>query len=251
MTEIFDSTQVGEWHGRVEDLKQQAEAIFHSHCKQLDAYADSLAQRRRPEDGVVPVDPQERHYLKQVHTRRVNQMDRDLREQSAGTVKRLIREASEVGANGSDQLAHYQPDRWLARRTVASPKRAQYTQTLASVGPRELEVYATQARATGDFDLAAAVLSRASQFGHKQLPFNITEFVDSLAYPVDYTVARSKLEAGQREAQTLVQRLSRFQASGNPGLSPLQKITRGLAQNRGKAKRTGSNVYGYSGPSAA
>ncbi len=247
MTEIFDSVKVNEWSRRVEDLEQQAETIFQSHRKQLDEFADSMAQRRKPEDGVVPVDPQERHYLKQVHSRRVSQMDRDLREQSAETIKRLIREASEIVTNGEEQLNHYESDQWLARRTVASDKRAHYTQTLAAVSPRELEVYATQAKATGDFDLAAAVLSRASQFERNQLPFDVHEFVAALPLPSDFTVARGQLEQGCRDAATLLSQLSRFQSTGKPELTANEKIVRGLAAHRANQSKTNHSIYGYQG----
>ena len=83
---------------------------------------DTIAQKLTTDVGAVPVDPHERHYLKQVHTRRVNQMDRELREQSAETIKALIKAASEAQSRGSEQLAHFQPDQWLARRTVSLKK---------------------------------------------------------------------------------------------------------------------------------
>jgi len=249
MTEIFNSTQVGEWHQRVENLKQQAHTIFDSHRNQLDEFAESMAQQRKPEDGIVPVDPQERHFFKNVHARRLNQLDRDIREQSAEAIKRLIREATEISATGDEQLAHYHPDQWLARRTVASEKRGHYTQTLAAVGARELEVYATQANATGDFDLAAAVLSRSSQFERKELSLNMAEFIESLPFPDDFTVARDKLEAGKRDVESLVRQLSQFQSTGDPSATPLEKIARGLAKHRRETKHANTSIYGYQ-PSA-
>ena len=119
----------------------------------------------------------------------------EMRKLSADPRTDHVRKAAGYAEYATAVQTHYRsPGQMLARYSLGSERRSRIIQQIATSGPAELASLAELAAATKDFDLAAALCSRAYEIAPEKRSFSPQELADVLVGEEFRTVTQSLME---------------------------------------------------------
>jgi hypothetical protein len=138
-----------------------------------------------------------------------------------------LREAQEKAAALESLVTVYaSPVAYLSGTTVGNPRRNEYAATVADAGPAELQVFAARAVASGDRDLAAAVVARLGRMSKESRPLEAAALAEKLVGQEHAGLVHAAKRAAAA-AQRAVN-VNRAFERGQPGPSATSKIAQGL-----------------------
>src|SRR5690606_30331450 len=106
---------------------------------------------------------------------------KELADESADLRRTYVRQLAEAAdsAKGAEELYRSSVG-LLMRKTLGSEARSRYLEQTQHSGPEELRHFAILAAATGNLDLAAALVTRVERFPAADRPFSRAELADRL-----------------------------------------------------------------------